>query len=72
MEQLRLPVDFERNRAIVEALAEEAVALGVFHRSNPMEGIEAVIKLALNINGIRSTGSRDPAPLLARLRGRRP
>jgi hypothetical protein len=46
------PVDYRRNLAIVEALAEEAQALGVFRRADPLEGIEAIIRVAQAINRV--------------------
>lgn len=52
LEQLREPADYRRNLAIVEALAEEATALGVFRRADPLEGIEAVIRFARDINRV--------------------
>lgn len=46
------PVDYLKNLAILEAMYEEAVALGVFPRPDPMEGIETVIELARVINSV--------------------
>jgi len=46
----REPVDFRRNLAIVEALAEEARSLGVFRRQDPLEGLETVIRVARAVN----------------------
>jgi hypothetical protein len=48
----REPVDFRRNFAIVEALAEEATALGVFRRKDPLEGIETIIRVARAVNRV--------------------
>ena len=48
----REPVDFRRNFAIVEALAEEAAALGVFRRKDPLEGIETIIRVARAVNRV--------------------
>ena len=44
--------DFARNLRLVEALAEEAKALGVWERKDPLEGIEVKIHLAKVVNSI--------------------
>jgi len=46
------PADFRRNLAIVEALAQEAEALGVFRRQDPLEGIETIIRVARAVNRV--------------------
>ena len=46
------PADFSRNLAIVEALAKEAEALGVFRRQDPLEGIETIIRVAQAVNRV--------------------
>lgn len=46
------PVDFGRNLAIVEALAQEAEALGVFRRRDPLEGIETILRVARAVNRV--------------------
>ena len=46
------PADFGRNLAIVEALAQEAEALGVFRRQDPLEGIETIIRVARAVNRV--------------------
>jgi hypothetical protein len=46
------PADLGRNLAIVEALAQEAVALGVFPRQDPLEGIETIIRVARAVNRV--------------------
>ena len=46
------PADFGRNLAIVEALAQEAEALGVFRRRDPLEGIETIVSLARAVNRV--------------------
>jgi hypothetical protein len=46
------PVDFQRNMAIVEALAHEAQTLGVFRRKDPLEGIETIIRVARAVNRV--------------------
>ncbi|UCG42950.1 MAG: hypothetical protein JSU73_14015 [candidate division WOR-3 bacterium] len=48
----RSPPDFRQNLAIVEALAEEAGSLGTFHRQDPLEGIETVIRVARAVNSV--------------------
>jgi len=56
------PPDFERNLAIMESMMEEAVKLGVFPPKDPMEGIEAKIRMARILNGITTAGDdRDLA-----------
>ena len=46
------PVDLGRNLAIVEALAQEAEALGVFRRQDPLEGIETIVRVARAVNRV--------------------
>jgi len=46
------PPDFHRNLAIVEALALEAEALGVFRRQDPLEGIETIVRVARAVNRV--------------------
>jgi len=46
------PADIRRNLAIVEALAQEAEALGVFRRKDPLEGIETVVRVARAVNRV--------------------
>jgi len=46
------PADFRRNLAIVEALAQEAEALGVFRRRDPLEGIDTVVRIARAVNSV--------------------
>ncbi len=46
------PVDYVKNLEIVEAMYEEAVALGIFPLADPMDGIETCIKLAKAINSV--------------------
>ncbi len=48
----REPADFRRNLAIVEALAREATALGVFRRKDPLEGIETIVGVARAVNRV--------------------
>jgi len=44
--------DIRRNFRIVEALYEEAVALGVFPLKNPLEGLTVDIRIARVINRV--------------------
>ena len=46
------PADFGRSLAIVEALAQEAEALGVFRRQDPLEGIETIVRVARAVNRV--------------------
>ena len=46
------PPDFRQNLRIVEALAEEATRLGVFRRTDPLEGIATVIRVASAVNRV--------------------
>jgi hypothetical protein len=46
------PADIYRNLAIVEALAQEAEALGVFRRKDPLEGIETIVRVARAVNRV--------------------
>ena len=54
------PVDYTQNLRIVEALRQEAVALGVWPPADPLEGIEVDIRLARILNGLAGDG--HPAP----------
>ena len=44
-----------RNFQIVEALYEEAVALGAFPLKDPLDGIEVDIKIAKAVNSVSKT-----------------
>lgn len=44
--------DFAQNLRIVEALYQEAVLLGVLPRPDPLEGIEAKVRLARALNRV--------------------
>ncbi len=46
----RTPVDFARNMAIMEALREHAVLLGVWGTRGPLEGLESRVELARILN----------------------
>lgn len=53
LEQARKsPPDLLRNLRIFEALWSEALALGVVRRQDPLEDIEAVVRLARDINSV--------------------
>ena len=43
-------LDFSRNLRIFEALYEEACALGAFPLQNPLEGLEAKIRMVKVVN----------------------
>jgi hypothetical protein len=45
-------VDVRKNFRIVEALYNEAVALGIFPLKDPLEGLEADIRIARVINSV--------------------
>ena len=47
--------DYIRNVKIVDALRREAVALGVFPPTDPLEGIELKIRIAEAVNRVRTT-----------------
>ncbi len=46
------PVDYFKNLEIIEAMYQEAVALGVFPLKDPWDGIETCIKLARDLNSV--------------------
>lgn len=52
LEQLCEPADFWRNLAIFEALAQQAIKLGVFRRADPLAEIEHVIRFARDLNRV--------------------
>lgn len=54
------PADYAANLRVFEALYEEARALGVFARSDPLEGIEDKIRLARALNVRRVVGPARP------------
>lgn len=47
------PPDFAKNAAIVEALLEEAITLGVWPPKDPMGGFETDLGIAKIINSVR-------------------
>ncbi len=53
LEQIRSTrPDFRKNLAIVEALYQEALNLGVLPRKDPLEGIETVLRIARVVNSV--------------------
>lgn len=48
-------VNLKRNFQIIEALYDEAVALGAIPLRDPLEGIKIDIKIAKIVNGISKT-----------------
>lgn len=48
------PADFLRNLKLLEAMYEHARALGVFPLADPLEGLEADIRVAKTLN-VRTT-----------------
>lgn len=54
------PADYLANLRIFEALYEEARALGVLRRSDPLEGIEVKIELARALNVRCASGPARP------------
>ncbi len=45
-------VDVKKNISIINAMYEEAVALGVFPLKDPLEGLEVDIKIAQVVNNV--------------------
>ncbi len=45
-------VDFTKNIAIVNAMYNEAVALGVIPMKNPLDGLEIDVKIARVVNNV--------------------
>jgi len=48
-------VDVRKNFRIVDALYNEAVALGIFPLRDPLEGLEVAIRIARVINSVSKT-----------------
>lgn len=48
----REKTDYKENLRIVNALYQEAVALGVFPLQNPLDGIEVDKKIAYAVNNV--------------------
>lgn len=47
--------DYEKALRLFEAMWKEAMLLGVLPMKDPLEGIEADIKIARILNGVRAT-----------------
>jgi hypothetical protein len=52
-------VDLRKNIAILNALYDEAVALGVFPVKDPLEGLDVVLKIARVVNHVPATPGKD-------------
>ena len=52
-------VNIEKNFHIVEALYEEAVALGLFPLKDPLEGVEVDIRIAKVVSHVPKTAQED-------------
>jgi len=52
-------VDLHKNLAILDALYDEAVALGVFPLKDPLEGLDVVLKIARVVNHVPATPDKD-------------
>ena len=51
--------DLHKNLAILDALYEEAVALGVFPPKDPLEGLDVDLKIARVINSVPEAPDKD-------------
>jgi len=58
--QRQTPVNVEQNFRLMDAMYLEARQLGLIPRSNPLEGLEAVILYAKAINGPSPSDSPSP------------
>jgi len=52
-------VDLRKNFAILNALYDEAVALGVFPVKDPLEGLDVVLKIARVVNHFPAAPHKD-------------
>jgi hypothetical protein len=52
-------VDLRKNFAILNALYDEAVALGVFPVKDPLEGLDVVLKIARVVNHVPAAPHKD-------------
>jgi hypothetical protein len=52
-------VDLHKNCAIIDALNEEACALGVFPLANPLDGFDVDLKIARVVNGVPEAPDKD-------------
>ncbi len=51
--------DLRKNIAILNALYDEAVALGVFPVKDPLEGLDVVLKIARVVNHVPAAPHKD-------------
>jgi hypothetical protein len=54
-QQRREAPDFQRNLVILEQMLAEAVALGAFPSTDPLEGLEVTLRIARVVNSVPST-----------------
>jgi len=47
--------DIARNFSIVDGLYDEAVELGIFPLENPLDGLDAILKIARVVNSVPGT-----------------
>ena len=52
-------VDVHKNLAILNALYEEAVALGVFPLKDPLDGFDVDLKIARVVNSVPEAPDKD-------------
>lgn len=52
-------VDLHKNLAILDALYEEAVALGVFPLKDPLDGLDVDLKIARVVNSVPEAPDKD-------------
>jgi hypothetical protein len=52
-------VDLHKNLAILNALYEEAVALGVFPLKDPLDGLDVDLKIARVVNSVPEAPDKD-------------
>jgi hypothetical protein len=52
-------VDLHKNFAILNALYDEAVTLGVFPVKDPLEGLDVVLKIAQVVNHVPTAPDKD-------------
>lgn len=55
----REKVDIRRNFPIVEALLQEALALGIMPPSEPLDGLETDLRIAKVINSVPETAPKN-------------
>jgi hypothetical protein len=52
-------VDIAQNFRIVDALYDEAVALGIFPLKDPLEGLDTILTIAKVVNSVSGTPHQD-------------